>query len=72
MVPFLAKVKADGFNPKEAVFDNGYAGYWNYEIPNLMSIKLQIGFRENAKPSWRGKPETLKLRYKKMVTEEIS
>lgn len=67
LVPLLAKVKADGFNPKEATFDNGYAGYWNYEIPNLMSIKLQIGFRENAKPCWRGKPRTLKLRYQKMV-----
>lgn len=36
MIPMLAKAKADGFKPKRAVFDNGYAGYWNYEIPNLL------------------------------------
>ena len=67
MMPLLAKALFDGIRPKEAVFDNGYASYWNYEIPNLLGIKLLIGFRRRAKLSWRGKPKTLKLRYRKMV-----
>jgi len=67
MMPLLAKALVHGFRPKEAVFDNGYASYWNYEIPRLMGIKLQIGFRKRAKMGWRGKPKTLKLRYRKMV-----
>jgi hypothetical protein len=67
MMPLLAKSLVHGFRPKEAVFDNGYASYWNYEIPRLMGIKLQIGFRKRAKMGWRGKTKTLKLRYRKMV-----
>ena len=67
MMPLLAKALVHGFRPKEAVFDNGYASYWNYEIPRLMGIKLQIGFRRRAKMGWRGKTKTLKLRYRKMV-----
>ena len=67
MMPLLAKALSDGFRPKQAVFDNGYASYWNYEIPNLLGIKLQIGFRRRAKMGWRGRPRTLKLRYRKMV-----
>lgn len=67
MIPLLVKALVHGIKPKEAVYDNGYAGYWNYEIPNLLLIKLLIGFRGNAKPSWRGKSRTLKLRYKKMI-----
>ena len=68
MIPMLAKARADGFKPKRAVFDNGYAGYWNYEIPNLLGdIELMIGFRSKPKHGWRGKPKTLKLRYRKMV-----
>jgi hypothetical protein len=66
-MPLLAKALFDGIRPKEAVFDNGYANYWNYEIANLLCIKLLIGFRRRAKLSWRGKPKTLKLRYRKMV-----
>ena len=56
-----------GIWPKEAVFDNGYASHYNYELMGLMGIKLLIGFRRRAKPSWRGKPKTLNLRYRKMV-----
>lgn len=67
MLPLLVKAMVHGIRPEEAVFDNGYAGYWNYEIPNLLLIKTRIGFRRNARPNWRGKPETLRLRYKKMV-----
>jgi len=67
MMPLLAKALFDGIRPKEAVFDNGYANYWNYEIANLLCIKLLIGFRRRAKLNWRGKPKTLKLRYRKMV-----
>ena len=33
----------------------------------LTIIKPFIGFRKNAKLSWRGKPRTLRLRFKKMV-----
>lgn len=67
MMPLVAKAFADGLKPKEAAFDNGYASYWNYEIANLLGIKLQIGFRRRAKVGWRGKPKTLKLRFRKMV-----
>jgi hypothetical protein len=70
MMPLLAKALFDGIKPTHAVFDNGYASYWNYEIPNLLGIKLQIGFRRRAKLSWRGKPKTLKLRFRKMVKAE--
>ncbi len=67
MVPMLAKARSDDFKPKTAMGDNGYAGYYNYEIPNLMGIETLIGFRENAQFGWRGKPQTLKLRFRKMV-----
>ena len=67
MMPLVAKAFADGLQPKEAVFDNGYASYWNYEIANLLGLKLRIGFRRRAKVGWRGKPKTLKLRFRKMV-----
>ncbi|MBS7633715.1 transposase [Candidatus Bathyarchaeota archaeon] len=67
MLPLLVKAMVHGIRPEEAVFDNGYAGYWNYEIPNLLLIKTRIGFRRNARPNWRGKPKTLRLCYKKMV-----
>lgn len=67
MIPLIAKAFADGVKPKEAFFDNGYAGHWNYEIPNLLGIKLLIGFRGRVKPSWRGKPKTLRLRLRKML-----
>ncbi len=67
MMPLLAKALSDGIRPREAVFDNGYASYWNYEIPNLLGIKLKIGFRRRAKLNPRGKPKTLRLRYRKMV-----
>jgi len=67
MVPMLAKAYADGFRPKTVMGDNGYAGYWNYEIANLLGVETFIGFREKAKPGWRGKPQTLKLRFRKMI-----
>lgn len=67
MIPLLAKAIADGFRPREMVFDNGYASHWNYEIPNLLGIEPLIGFRRNAEPNWRGRPKTLRLRYRKMV-----
>jgi len=67
MVPLLAKTLADGFRPELLALDNGYAHYFNYEIPNLLGIKLLIGFRRKNKFSWRGKPKTLKLRFRKMV-----
>lgn len=68
MLPLLAKTVSDGFKPERLVLDNGYGHYFNYEIPNLMGIKLMIGFRKKKnKPSWRGKPGTLKLRFRKMI-----
>jgi hypothetical protein len=67
MLPMLAKTMADGFKPERLVLDNGYAHYFNYEIPNLLGIKLMIGFRRRPKLCWRGKPKTLKLRYRKMI-----
>ena len=67
MVPMLAKAIADGFRPKTLMGDNGYAGFWNYEILNLLGIETLIGFRENAQFGWRGKPQTLKLRFRKMI-----
>ena len=57
MIPMLAKTLADGFKPQFAVFDNGYSHHLNYEIPNLLGIKLLIGFRRRPKPGWRGRPK---------------
>ena len=68
MVPMLAKTYADGFKPELLTLDNGYAHHFNYEIPNFLGIKLLIGFRRRNKPGWRGKPKTLKLRFRKMIT----
>ena len=67
MLPMLAKAFYDGFKPNLLVLDNGYAHFFNYEIPNLLGIKLLIGFRRKNKFSWRGKPRTLKLRFRKMI-----
>jgi hypothetical protein len=67
MVPLLAKAMLLGVNPKEACFDNGYSSPWNYALVGLLEAKPLIGFRENAKLGWRGKPKTLRLRYRKMV-----
>jgi hypothetical protein len=67
MPPLLVKAILLGVIPEEACYDNGYASPWSYSILGLMGIKPLIGFRRNAKPSWRGKPKTLRLRYKKMV-----
>ena len=67
MVPMLVKAIVNGVLPEEAAFDNGYASYINYEVLGLIGIRPLIGFREKTVPSWRGKPKTLKLRYKKMV-----
>jgi hypothetical protein len=72
MLPMLAKTIADGFKPQMLILDNGYAHFFNYEIPNLLGIKLLIGFRRKKnKFSWRGKPRTLKLRFWKMVKAGI-
>jgi hypothetical protein len=66
----LAKTLADGFRPELLTIDNGYAHYFNYEIPNFLGIKLLIGFRGKNKFSWRGKPKTLKLRYRKVINAD--
>jgi hypothetical protein len=66
-VPLLARALVHGVRPRAAVFDNGYASHWNYEIPSLLGVEPRIGFRRNAKPGWRGKPETLRRRYRKRV-----
>jgi len=67
MLPMLAKTIVDGYRPQLLVLDNGYAHFFNYEILNLLGLKLLIGFRKKNKPSWRGKTRTLKLRFRKMV-----
>ena len=67
MLPMLAKTLADGFKTETLLVDNGYAHFFNYEIPNLLGIKLLIGFRRKNKFSWRGKPRTLRLRFRKMI-----
>jgi hypothetical protein len=67
MLPMLAKTIVDGFKHTFLIVDNGYAHFFNYEIPNLLGLKLLIGFRKKNKLSWRGKPRTLKLRFRKMV-----
>jgi hypothetical protein len=67
MLPMLAKAIADGFKPNVLVVDNGYTHFFNYEVPNLLGIKLLVGFRKKNKFSWRGKPQTLRLRFKKMI-----
>ena len=67
MLPMLAKTIVDGFKPNMLIVDNGYAHFFNYEIPNLLGLKLLIGFRKKNKLSWRGKPKTLKLRFRKMI-----
>jgi len=67
MVVLFLKAMFLGVMPKEACFDNGYASPLNYALLGLANIKPLIGFRKNAKPNWRGKPKTLRLRFKKMV-----
>jgi len=70
-VPLLLKTMLLGIMPKEACFDNGYSSSGNYSILGLTGVKTLIGFRKNAKPNWRGKPKTLRLRYRKMVEAGI-
>jgi len=67
MVVLLVKALLLGVMPKEASFDNGYASPSNYALLGLTTMKPLIGFRKNAKPNWKGKPKTLRLRYRKMV-----
>lgn len=67
LVVFLLKAMLLGVMPEEASFDNGYSSPWNYALLGLTAIKSLIGFRKNAKPNWRGKSKTLRLRFKKMV-----
>jgi len=71
MVVLLLKAILLGVMPKEASFDNGYASPWNYALLGLTTINLLIGFRRNAKPNWRGKPKTLRLRFRKMVNAGV-
>jgi len=67
MAPLLVKAMVLGMMPEEACLDNGYASPRNYALLGLTTIKPRIGFRKNAKPNWRGKPKTLRLRFRKMV-----
>jgi len=67
MVVLLVKALLFGVIPEAAGFDNGYASSWSYALLGLTAIKPFIGFRKNTKPNWRGKPRTLRLRFKKMV-----
>ncbi|MBM3120407.1 MAG: hypothetical protein FJ006_12850 [Chloroflexi bacterium] len=67
MVVLLVKALLLGVFPNETGFDNGYASPWSYALLGLTTIKPFIGFRKNAKSNWRGKPKTLRLRFKKMV-----
>lgn len=67
MVPMLAKTLADGFKAELLAVDNGYSHCFNYEIPNFLGAKVLIGFRGKNKFGWRGKPKTLRLRFRKMI-----
>ena len=60
-----------GVMPEKACFDNGYASPWSYALLGLLGMKPLIGFRKNAKHGWRGKPKTLRLRYRKMVNAGV-
>jgi hypothetical protein len=71
MVVLLVKALLLSVIPEEAGFDNGYASPRNYALLGLTTIKPFIGFRKNAKPNWRGKPRTLRLRFKKMVKDGV-
>ena len=63
----LIKTILLGVMPEKACFDNGYASSWSYALLGLLGMKPLIGLRKNAKPNWRGKPKTLRLRFMKMV-----
>jgi len=67
MVVLLVKALLLGVIPEAAGFDNGYSSPWSYALLGLTTVKPFIGFRKNAKPNWRGKPRTLRLRFKKMI-----
>lgn len=67
LTPLLLKARLLGLRVIEAVYDNGYSSPLNYASTWLMNVKSRIGFRRRAKPGWRGKPRTLRLRYRKMV-----
>lgn len=67
LTPLLLKARLLGMRVVEAACDNGYSSPWNYATTWLMGVKARIGFRRRAKPNWRGKPRTLRLRYRKMV-----
>jgi len=71
MVVLLVKALLLGVMPEEASFDNGYASPWSYALLGLTTVKPLIGFRKNAKPNWRGKPKTLRFRFKKMVKSGV-
>jgi len=70
-LPLFLKAITQGVIPGEACFDNGYSSPRIYALLGLLGVKPLIGFRRNAKPDWRGKPETLRLRFRKMVEAGI-
>ena len=71
LAPLIMKARLLGLKVKEAIYDNGYTSLWNYATLWLMGLKAMIRFRKNTKPGWRGKPKTLRLRYRKMVKAGI-
>jgi hypothetical protein len=71
LVTLLCRVRGLGFRLRRLYADNGYSSPWNYAMLWLMRTRPWIGFRRNAKPGWRGKPRTLRLRYRKKVTGRL-
>jgi hypothetical protein len=57
MLPMLAKTITDGFKIITLVLDNGYTHFFNYEIPNLLGIRLLIGFAKRTSPVGEANPE---------------
>ena len=71
LVTLLCRVRGFGFKLRRLYADNGYSSPWNYAMLWLMRIKPWIAFRQRAKPSWRGRLRTLRLRYRKMVKGRV-
>jgi len=67
LVTLLCRVRGLGFKLRRLFADNGYSSPWNYAMLWLMRIKPWISFRRRAKPGWRGRLRTLRLRYRKTV-----
>lgn len=72
LVTLLCRVRGLGFKLRRLYADNGYSSPWNYAMLWLMRIKPWIGFRRKAKPSWRGRLRTLRLRYRKMIRGRLN